>query len=1286
MKTLDAVRERFDIARGGIFEKLEQTLEGELRKRQKQPPFRFSMIDIGAYSMKQNRRIRLALIAFLFSAAMVSGSDDPQTDAPKLTLRTCYGSTSECDYMIRDIFVVWWDKNFDYSEGAENLLDSLTETRRYCLETFAMADPKGSDKYYYNVYIHNGKDLFPDGWAQGQGTDEDGYPYLTIPSGLTDPDYKGHVHEGFHIYQYNANSPGFDYRGDSQWFIEATANWFVSIKFPEHIENFLTGKAVTANPQVPIWYSFRNKEPGDARNWQRDCHQYGMNILLFYLTEVGKVPREKMANGFYAETSELPQEYLYNQIGGSKMCDLYADWAVHTTADFDYLTPAQVKRLRREYETYGTPDDGHPIVKTYDNSGTRGSWYRPSDEYVTRSWGYNVYKIENSSTGTYTFHLDGDGQGSEGTNAAFRGRVVVVDGNNRKYHSLDMSNAQDGSKTVNVSSSDEEMYFVVAATPNHFTGNQKFSYQIKIDRVLATDSSGARRPLQAPERGFISSEPAKTWEQGLICGNGTIGANALSRPLDETIIFSHERLFMPEGDPVLPPLMAPHLSEIRNLIDQGQYKRATELAFEISEQDDFMYPDRFVPAFDLSIRMDAEGDVTDYMRSVNFQTGEATVQWADKRGVFERRLFVSRKDGVAVLWIKGPGQAAVNCRLKLEPREPSSLLEAEKLASSSETFEQNIVDLEATAEKSALTFRNGFAQAYPGSIQAVEGVAHVVVEGGSTTPDEETLVVADADRVLVLVDIQMIYDSKQSRIEVMKESLAKLPTHYDSLLERHARVHGELFSRMRLDLGGGADRTLSTEELLAKTTNKQPNRALVEKEFDAGRYNIISCTGELPPTLQGVWGGTYSPGWASDFTQNGNVPSAIASVLMGNMPELMLAYTSYIESIVPDMETNAERIFGARGIVLPSRTSARGYNNSLHPEFAGGFWVGGAPWAAHFFYDYYLYTGDKAFLADHALPFMEKTALFFEDYLYEGPDGKYIFSPTQSPENTPGNSDSQGSFNATMDVAAAKELLRNLIAASRELGVNQEKIPVWKTMLEKMPDYIIGDDGAVKEWLTPKLEEQHDHRHSSQLYPLYDGMPDEIAQDPELQAGFRRIVEIKLDEHYGDNSSGFMSFGVVQLGQAATSLGESELAYRSLVQLANRYWLHNLASMHNHRSLFNMDISGGMPAVIIKMLVASSPGRIQLLPARPAAWPSGAIEGVLCRGQIEIKRLHWEKGRILIDLISAKDQTVVVEAPDEIRGISVKKGDVLIGEASQKNRRRLTLPAGQRVALDIETK
>jgi hypothetical protein len=804
--------------------------------------------------------------------------------------------------------------------------------------------------------------------------------------------------------------------------------------------------------------------------------------------------------------------------------------------------------------------------------------------------------------------------------------------------------------------------------------------------ILSTTPDLVAQKLKAPERGFISSQPAETWENGLISGNGTLGANVMSRPFNEIIILSHERLFLPMRNPVMPPDNGNRLFEIRRLIDRGLYKQATKLAFDLSGQRGFMYPDNFVPAFDLNVTMDSLSAAKDYMRSVDFQTGEATVHWADKRGVFERRLFVSRADNVVVLLIKGPGKGNINCMLELKPRQVDSKLGIKIVNNSNAVFTNHTENIKRTAEKSFLTYKNDFTKAYPGSIHSLEGVALVCPKGGATTTDGEAIVVKGADQVLVFIDVSMIYDPHVSEFENIKIKLAEIPVDYDNLLRRHIQIHNGIFSRMRLDLGGGKDNLLTTEVLFALSTNDQLNKALIEKEFDAGRYNILSSTGELPPNLQGLWAGTYVPGWASDYTHNGNVPSAIASIMSGNMPELMLAYTSYIESLVPYMEINAKNMFGARGIVLPSRSTTNGFNNALAENFAGGFWVAGAPWAAHFFYDYYLYTGDKEFLAKHALPFMEKAALFFEDYLYTGADGKFIFSPTQSPENTPGNSNSQGSFNATMDVAAAKELLKNLINASDDLGINKDKIVLWNSMLEKMPEYLINADGAVQEWLTPKLTENYGHRHSSNLYALYDGLPDEIDQDPVLANAFKKIIEIKLEKHWKDNALGFMSFGLVQLGQAATSLGENELAYQCLIPLVNRYWLSNLASMHNHKSLFNMDISGGMPAVIIKMLVESDRGQIKLLNSVPNAWTSGSIEGVLCRGQIEIKSLRWDKGLMIARLISSIDQTITLVAPEEMTEFMVKKGNTEFQDGDQGYNRKLFLPAQQEIIVEIKTK
>ena len=787
----------------------------------------------------------------------------------------------------------------------------------------------------------------------------------------------------------------------------------------------------------------------------------------------------------------------------------------------------------------------------------------------------------------------------------------------------------------------------------------------------------APRALVSPERGFISSEPGKTWEQGLLSGNGTVGASVLGRPLDEIIVFSHKRMFVPERDPLLPPATATRLFEVRRLIDRGLYAQAGQLAVDASIQKEFLYPDALMPAFDLRLKMTADGEAGGYARATDFSTGETIVHWADRRGAFERRLFVSRADGVAVLRISGPRPGAVDCRLELSPREPDN-----------RRFKAAVTNLALTTDLTTLTFRHGFAHAYAGSIQGLEGVARIVARGGATSTDGPALVVRGADEVLVLVDIQVLDDLDKPQIEGTKRALAGLPADYPALLGRHAKLHGELFGRMRLDLGGGADRGLTSEELLAKTTDAEPSRALLEKVFDAGRYNIISSISDLPPTLQGVWAGTYNPPWSSDFTHNGNVPSAIASLLMGHLPELMTAYTYYMEWLVPYLEVNARMIFGARGIELPSRSTTNGYNNAFEADFPGQFWVAGAAWAAHFFYDYWLYTGDRDFLARHALPFMEKAALFFEDYLYEGPDGRYVFSPTQSPENAPSNTKSQMTFNATMDVAAARELLQNTIAASRELGLNRDRILVWEKMLAKMPDYLINEDGAVREWLTPKLADNYNHRHNSQLYALFDGRPDEIVADAKLRAAFKRLIELKIERHWANwqRQGGFMSFGLVQLGQASANLGEAELAYRCLVPLLNRYWLHNLASTHNAKQLFNMDISGGMPAVLITMLVASDPGVVRLLPACPPAWPAGTIEGVLCRGQIEIQRLSWNGKTVSAVLESAKAQSVSVFAPAEIASIRIPKGGAAVTALKDPRGRRLALQAGRAVEVEIEMK
>src|SRR3546814_11469895 len=58
--------------------------------------------------------------------------------------------------------------------------------------------------------------------------------------------------------------------------------------------------------------------------------------------------------------------------------------------------------------------------------------------------------------------------------------------------------------------------------------------------------------------------------------------------------------------------------------------------------------------------------VSDYLRTVDFESGEIRVMWRDNRGDWMRRTFVSRPDNVGVQEIRGPGGKPVRATISLQ--------------------------------------------------------------------------------------------------------------------------------------------------------------------------------------------------------------------------------------------------------------------------------------------------------------------------------------------------------------------------------------------------------------------------------------------------------------------------------------------------------------------------------------------------------------------------------------------------------------------------------------------
>ena len=745
-----------------------------------------------------------------------------------------------------------------------------------------------------------------------------------------------------------------------------------------------------------------------------------------------------------------------------------------------------------------------------------------------------------------------------------------------------------------------------------------------------------------PERGFHSNRPANIWEESLVTGNGVMGAMVMGDPYRESIVLNHALLYLPIHSPRKPVSQGKNLEKIQQRMLDGKYTEASKFIVDLANSEGYQgkhATDLFVPAFQFNISSDTSS-VKEYNRTVDFTTGEVEVKWEDNNGIYSRKLFISRADNVVALRLSSK-KGSIHTTLNLSQIMRHDAGRKKKFTLS----EKNCIDkVESGVMENGLYFKAWYERPWEfesrKSFKGYEGVVKVVNMDGDIEMNSDQIVINGATDVLILARVEPSDNMEISKVPDMMKDLSLYPTNYAELLDAHKKIHKELFERVSIDLGASKeDRMKSSEELLEAGGS---NPALIEKIFDAARYNVICATGINPPNLQGIWGATMTPPWSGDYTTNGNLPVVISHYLQANTPELMLPLFDRLEAYMEDFKVNARELYNCRGIHVPSRFSSHGLNNHFDATWPMTFWVTGAAWYSLFYYDYYMYTLDKEFLQKRALPFMEQAALFYEDFLKEGADGKYVFNPSYSPENHPANHPSQACINATMDVMAANALLRSVIEASQVLGVNQDKIPVWESMQAKMPSYMLNENGEIREWMWKDLQDNHKHRHASHLFGLYDFHDPLIMKDKDLLEGCKRAVNRRMEIRRQDNG-GIMAFGMIQLAFSACALGESETAYDMLTWLGNSYWNNNMVSTHDPKKTFNLDICGGYPSLVMKMLVYSEPGLISLLPCKPQQWRSGHINGVALRGGIIVQELSWNEKEVKVTLLSKIDQNVKIQ-------------------------------------------
>lgn len=766
------------------------------------------------------------------------------------------------------------------------------------------------------------------------------------------------------------------------------------------------------------------------------------------------------------------------------------------------------------------------------------------------------------------------------------------------------------------------------------------------------------------------------WREALPSGNGIVGAAVLGSIKQETVIINHSLLWHWGRKDELPDVSYT-LAETRALMDENRFQEASwNLTNALKEHGYNTTMESPMPLADLKITMPCETGFRNYCRELNMETGEVTVSWYDKDNEYKRQIFVSRADNIIVYTIRASHGTKIDIELDVHRDEKNQIPERFKPTAETKKYEVN-------AEEGTICY----------------GITHedgtdcgvvLKVTGGDVKQSGNCLSVESISDILILAKVFVKGKFTKSWGE-LKKVLNHIDTNYDLLLERHVTIHRPLFESADLQLGTGAKNTCN-ELLLLDAYGNRASDELIEKMWAYGRYLFISATSpeSLPCTMYGLWGGEYNLIW-SHIMANENIQMIYWHTMTGGLIEFNKSLFRYFSDRIGEFRECARKLYGCRGIYIPAGTTPNVARPSqVVPVIMN--WTGAAGWIAHHYYEYFLYTGDREFLKNEALPFMYEVALFYEDFLVKEND-RYKCYPSVSPENTPENfmpvngeqlaHPMPTAINATMDIAIIRELFSNLINSARELGMYEEKIPLWEDIVRKLPDYAVNEDGAVKEWIEPIFKDRYDHRHLSHIYPVFPGYEINGENNPALFKAFETAVKMRrLGAQTG--------WSLMHMAAIYARFEEGEKALECLDLLAQSGILNNFYTLHNdwrnmgvtlnmRTAPIQMDANMGWTNAVQEMLLYNSPSLIKLLPALPARWKTGKAKNWRWMGGTV--DFSWSENSFKAAFAAERDFAVNVKLPGLFRGYSVKVNDAKPEIYSKGELYRMTVKAGDVVKI-----
>lgn len=414
--------------------------------------------------------------------------------------------------------------------------------------------------------------------------------------------------------------------------------------------------------------------------------------------------------------------------------------------------------------------------------------------------------------------------------------------------------------------------------------------------------------------------------------------------------------------------------------------------------------------------------------------------------------------------------------------------------------------------------------------------------------------------------------------------------------------------------------------------------ARLEALYYAEMYKLgcLSRPGKWPITLQGLWtldGGM--PPWAGDYHLDMNVQQSYWPIYTANRLELGEPLYRVFSNCLPRWREQCRRFFGFDGIWSGCAIGPRG--ERIFGYSGVELWPGNAAWLAHHYWLHFLYSHDKEFLRDRALPMMRLAFLTYANLLEPGSDGKLHIPLSYSPEYY------EGSFESfcqdpTCDLTLIRFLGNALLKSNEVLGRRDDLTDRVHEVLANLTDYP-QKDGRL--WVSAGTPLAHSHRHHSHLmgvHPLGVLTIEGTEQERALIRNSLHDIRVKGVGEWTGWAFPWMSL-------IASRAAYGNMAWQMLDIYANSFITPNTFHINGDPRIFGLSLFDyspmtleagfGAAAAIMEMLLQSYDGCIRVFPSMPDRWHDAYFSNLRTEGAFLVTAKTTE-GRVRFVLVTSE--------------------------------------------------